>query len=231
MKIFNEEEQYSNNILESTPCSRSPNFMKRSKPFWLVSWNISEQNPIPKHTYDFRLKFSPELPSMRSQHMAMAPRKRVLARLAWPSAQKQSRHDEWLAWSDHLTFGLENVFGCKQNDSERRGCSETLRDHKQNMTDSIWFIMNAYHFSTLANTSVYIFIFISYSYIQLSCFVPIQAFYIYNYTNIIIMPFVSSASPPRCTLSGCNITSTRSKRVPNCKVPIFPRPTTAWISS
>lgn len=129
---------------------------------------------------------------MRSQHMAMAPRKRVLARLAWPSAQKQSRHDEWLAWSDHLTFGLENVFGCKQNDSERRGCSETLRDHKQNMTDSIWFIVNAYDFSTLANTSVYIFIFI-FNYLVL--YQVLSKFFTYTiiqiYTNIIIMPFVS----------------------------------------
>ena len=99
--------------------------------------------------------------------------------LAVSSEAKQARRVAGMIWPPDFRLG-------KQNDSERRGCSETLRDHKQNMTDSIWFIMNAYHFSTLANTSVYIFIFI------------------FNY---LVLYQVLSASPPRCTLSGCNITS------------------------
>lgn len=133
--------------------------------------------------------------------------------LAVSSEAKQARRVAGMIWPPDFRLG-------KQNDSERRGCSETLRDHKQNMTDSIWFIVNAYDFSTLANTSVYIFI---YS-IILFCtkfypsFLPIQLYKYHYHAVCFIHP---PASPPRCTLSGCNITSKRSKRVPNCKVRFF----------
>ena len=144
------------------------------------------------------------------------------------SEAKQARRVAGMIWPPDFRLG-------KQNDSERRGCSETLRDHKQNMTDSIWFIVNAYDFSTLANTSVYIFIFIYSIILFCTKFYPsFLQLYKYHYHAICFIPMIikhPSASPPRCTLSGCNITSKRSKRVPNCKVPTIPLPTTAGISS
>ena len=149
--------------------------MKNNTP--IISWKVPRVHEVPtswkgQSLYDLFLETSRSKTQSRSIPMIFvwnfpgAPFYEVSAHghgtkktgsckvgLAVSSEAKQARRVAGMIWPPDFRLG-------KQNDSERRGCSETLRDHKQNMTDSIWFIVNAYDFSTLANTSVYIFIFI-----------------------------------------------------------------------
>lgn len=140
--------------------------------------------------------------------------------LAVSSEAKQARRVAGMIWPPDFRLG-------KQNDSERRGCSETLRDHKQNMTDSIWFIVNAYDFSTLANTSVYIFISIFnylvlyqllsklFTYTTIQILLSCHLFHTYDFTRI--------ASSMHLVWMQHHLEKVQkgSKRVPNCKVRFF----------